>query len=193
MAAKQEKEEDLKANKNSCKKQKAILLKALEQIPNDIDLWKEAISIEDNDGAKALLYRAVECIPHSTELWLALAKLETYEEAKAVLNNAISSIPTDHIIWMSAAKLEEAQGNSAKVFEVVKRAFKKLIKGGVLITRDQWLSESISSELCGSTHCSQAIIKEFMKYGLNDKLSHMTAGDQALKDTETVQIWIEEV
>lgn len=111
-------------------------MRALEQLPGDVELWKEAVSLEDNDGAKKLLYRATECIPDSTEIWLALAKLEAYEEAKSVLNNAISAIPTDHTIWISAAKLEEAQGNTNSVFAIVKRAFKNLMKSGVKLPRE---------------------------------------------------------
>ena len=71
-----------KNKESEIKKQKDILLRALEQLPGDVELWKEAVTLEDNEGAKRLLYRAVECVPHSTELWLALAKLETYEQAK---------------------------------------------------------------------------------------------------------------
>ena len=59
-----------------------MLQRALEQLPGDLDVWKEAIAIEDEEGAKALLHRAVKCVPHSTELWLTLAKLEKYDIAK---------------------------------------------------------------------------------------------------------------
>ena len=89
------------------------------------------ISLEEPEGAKQLLYKAVQCIPTSTELWLALAKLETYENAKQVLNNAISTIPTDQTIWVAASMLEEAQGNNQKVFDLIKRAFKKLSTSNV--------------------------------------------------------------
>ena len=71
------------------KRRSQILKRALEFIPNDLDLWKDAISLEDEDGARKLLEKAVECVPHSTELWLALAKLQDYEKAKQVLNKAI--------------------------------------------------------------------------------------------------------
>jgi pre-mRNA-processing factor 6 len=85
-----------------------VLLKALEQISSDIELWKETISLASPDEAKALLYKATESIPDSSELWLALAKLETYENARVVLNKAREHLPTDHTIWINAAKLEEA-------------------------------------------------------------------------------------
>ena len=69
-----------------------VLKRALEQIPNDLEVWKDAIALEDEEGAKILLHRAVECVPDATELWLALARLETYEKAQEVLNRAISTI-----------------------------------------------------------------------------------------------------
>jgi pre-mRNA-processing factor 6 len=78
----------------------------------------------------------VECIPHSTELWLALAKLNEYENAKSVLNRAIQNIPSDHTIWVNAAILEEAKGNKKKIEEIIKRAFTKLQKLGVMISRE---------------------------------------------------------
>jgi pre-mRNA-processing factor 6 len=99
---------DSEGNQEDVKKRRSeILKKALEFLPNDLDLWKDAISLEDEIGARKLLEKAVECIPHSTELWLALANLSDYENAKIVLNKAITTIPSDHTIWVNAAKLEE--------------------------------------------------------------------------------------
>lgn len=77
---------------------------------------------------------------------MALAKLENYENAKNVLNNALQTIPSDQTIWVSAAMLEEVQGNETKVYDIIKRAFKKLAKANVIISRDQWLSEAIKCE-----------------------------------------------
>ena len=105
---------------------KQILLKALEQLPADIELWKETVSLANPDEAKALLYKATESLPKSGELWLALAKLETYENARAVLNKARDQLPEDHTIWINAAKLEEAQGNTGHVERIVSRSVKKL-------------------------------------------------------------------
>lgn len=81
---------DSEINQGDVKKRRSeILKKALEYLPNDLDLWKDAISLEGEIGARKLLDKAVECIPHSTELWLALANLNDYENAKNVLNRAI--------------------------------------------------------------------------------------------------------
>lgn len=62
--------------------------------------------------------------------------MNEYEEAKNVLNRAIQNIPSDHTIWMNAAILEEAKGNKKKVEDIVKRAFTKLQKLGVMISRE---------------------------------------------------------
>lgn len=62
-----------------------------------------------------MLGRAVECVPQNVDMWLALARLETYENAKKVLNQARQVLPTEPRIWVTAAKLEEAQGNEHKV------------------------------------------------------------------------------
>jgi hypothetical protein len=40
------------AKMEDSKKKKAVLLKALENIPKDVQLWKEAISLEDEAGAR---------------------------------------------------------------------------------------------------------------------------------------------
>lgn len=77
------------ANKETDKTMKCKILKrALEFVPNSVDLWKELIELSSENEAKILLHKAVECIPTNLQLWLALAKLESYENAKAVLNKA---------------------------------------------------------------------------------------------------------
>jgi hypothetical protein len=40
-----------------------ILLKALEHLPGEVDLWKEVISLEQPTEAKTLLYSAVKSVP----------------------------------------------------------------------------------------------------------------------------------
>jgi pre-mRNA-processing factor 6 len=114
-----------KETQNNIKSQ--IITRALEHIPGDINLWKEAISLEDEEGAKNRLYKAVECVPNSVELWLALAKLETYENARVVLNRARKAITTDYTIWVHAAELEEANGSkTSNVEKMIHRAVKNM-------------------------------------------------------------------
>ena len=67
--------------------------------------------------------------------------------------------------------LEEAQGNTQKVFDLIKRAFKKLSKSNVHISREQWLEEAIKAEKRESLLCCKAIIQFNLKNGLNEYLA----------------------
>lgn len=40
----------------------------MEQIPNSVRLWKEAVELEDPEDARIMLSRAVECCPHSVDV-----------------------------------------------------------------------------------------------------------------------------
>ena len=164
-------------------------MKALEQLPSDIDLWKEAVQLASPDEAKSLLYKATENVPHSNELWLALAKLETYENARVVLNKAREKLPTDYTIWVNAAKLEEAQGNTPTVDKIISRAIKNLQSHGVVIKREQWLQEATVAEESGSMATCRAIIKETMEYGMDELLQ--ATMDEKEKAKTMKRIWID--
>ena len=103
-----------------------VLRRALEFIPNSVQLWKTAIELEDVSDARIMLARATECVPHSVEMWLALAKLETHENARKVLNAAREAIPTEPATWLTAAKLEEAHGNGHLVGRIVEKMLASL-------------------------------------------------------------------
>ena len=141
----------------------------MEQLPEEVELWKEAVALEDEQGAKSLLYRAVKCAPHATELWLALAKLEKYDKAKDVLNQAIMAVPSDQAIWVNAAMLEEANERGDKAREMIKRAFKKLAKMGAQVSRETWLKEAVETESAGSLIVCRAIVKESLMMGMDEK------------------------
>ena len=50
-------------------RQKMVLRRALETIPNSVKLWERAISLEDEDeDARIMLSRAVECVPSSVHV-----------------------------------------------------------------------------------------------------------------------------
>ena len=66
--------------------------------------------------------------------------------------------------------LEEANGNNKKVYDIIKRAFKKLQKSNVAISRDEWLQEAIKSEKSQSLVCARAIIITNMNNGLESHL-----------------------
>eukprot|EP00456_Euglypha_rotunda_P010868 TRINITY_DN12793_c0_g1_i4.p1 TRINITY_DN12793_c0_g1~~TRINITY_DN12793_c0_g1_i4.p1 ORF type:complete len:148 (-),score=38.95 TRINITY_DN12793_c0_g1_i4:18-461(-) len=116
-----------------------------------------------------MLSRAVELVPQSVEMWLALARLESYERAKWVLNKARQAIPTDPSIWITAAKLEEANGNSENVDSIVKKAVKSLAAHQVVIDRDTWLGEAETAEKAGSIMTCQAIVRATIGIGVDDQ------------------------
>lgn len=121
--------------------------------------------------ARILLARAVEVIPQSVDLWLALARLETADKAKAVLNKARKAVPTSHDIWIAAGRLLEQEahvdGKSEeqrnKELEVVDKTIeagvRELRRHQVLLTREQWLKEAEKCEDEGSLRTCEAIIK----------------------------------
>eukprot|EP01122_Echinamoeba_exundans_P012326 TRINITY_DN5114_c0_g1_i1.p1 TRINITY_DN5114_c0_g1~~TRINITY_DN5114_c0_g1_i1.p1 ORF type:complete len:916 (+),score=220.62 TRINITY_DN5114_c0_g1_i1:318-2750(+) len=149
-------------------RKRRVLRKALEQIPNSAALWKEAIDLEEPDAARILLSRAVECVPQSSQMWLALARLETYTNAKKVLNRAINALPADKTIWISAAQLEEANGQLAKVPQIIHAAMDTLGKLGVKIDRDEWLGEAERCEKSGNPVVCQAIVHEAISLGVEE-------------------------
>ena len=99
---------------------KRVYRKALESIPNSVKLWKESISLENDESAKILLTRAVECVPHSVELWIALARLCNYQEAQQVLNEARRQIPGSAEIWVAACTLQEANNKNSAVINLLR-------------------------------------------------------------------------
>jgi pre-mRNA-processing factor 6 len=129
-------------------RQKMVLRRALETIPNSVKLWERAISLEDeDDDARIMLSRAVECVPDSVHMWLALARLETYARAKQVLNSARKKLPGELKIWLTAAQLEESHGNVARAEMVTARAVDAMRKAGIERDRNTWLQEAVLSEL----------------------------------------------
>ena len=66
---------DLETDKKS---KRAVLRKALLEVPGAVRIWKAAVDLEELEDAKILLGRAVECCKTSVELWLALAHLSPY-------------------------------------------------------------------------------------------------------------------
>ena len=70
--------------------------------------------------------------------------------------------------------LEEANGNEKKVYDMVKRAFKKLQKSNVNISRDEWLKEAIKAEKSNSLICAKAIINANLNNGLDQLLDVYT-------------------
>ncbi|RCH94086.1 Pre-mRNA-processing factor 6 [Rhizopus azygosporus] len=152
------------------KAKKKVLRRALEFIPNSVKLWRAAVNMEENpEDAKVLLSRAVELVPLSVDLWLALARLETYENAQKVLNKARAAIPTSHEIWIAAARLQEEYGKPDMVDIIITRAVEMLAQAGVLLDREQWLSEAEKCESNGSVLTCQAIVRATIGMGVEEE------------------------
>lgn len=62
------------------------MFSALENIPNSVRLWKQAVELEDEEDARIMLSRAVECCPTSVEVsWLT----HTHSSFMSVLNISV--------------------------------------------------------------------------------------------------------
>jgi hypothetical protein len=131
---------------------------------------------DDPEDARILLTRAVEVIPNSVELWLTLARLETPENAKKVLNSARNRIPTSHEIWIAAGRLaeqspaavaevkmeddsERIRKLAAQVDKLMAGAVASLKRNQVILSREQWLQEAERCEAELSPLTAQAIVK----------------------------------
>ena len=143
--------------------------------------------------ARILLSRAVEVIPQSVDLWLALARIETPKNAKAVLNKARKAIPTSHEIWIAAGRLLEqeataefesasedaSQSNEAAkaaltkklelVDQTIAAGLRELRKHQVSLTREQWLKEAEKCEAEGSPRTCEAIVKASMTVDVEEE------------------------
>ncbi|XXG84308.1 hypothetical protein AAC387_Pa10g1847 [Persea americana] len=116
----------------------------------------------------------MECCPFHIELWLALARLERYEGAKKVLKRARTKLSKEPAIWITAAKLEEANGNTAKVGEIIERGVQALQGQRLVIDREDWMKEAEAAERAGSVVTCQAIIQNTVGIGVEEEDCEMT-------------------
>lgn len=150
------------------KAKRIVIRKALEIIPNSEELWKQAISLEDEDDARILLARAVDCIPTCVDFWLALARLESYIKAKQVLNKAVKTLPTEARIWIAAAQLEEANGNK-NVENIIKKAIQSMQSNQMEIKRDDWMHHAYKAEDDDHLETCRAIVRVIIGIGIEDQ------------------------
>jgi pre-mRNA-processing factor 6 len=123
------------------------------------------------EEARVILARAVQVIPQSVELWLALARLEDPKQARGVLNKARKEVPTSHEIWIAAGRLieqeamkpgrdpKEQQKELDSIDRTIEAGVKALRQHQVLLTREQWMKEAEKCEVEGSPRTCEAIIK----------------------------------
>ncbi|CEG81837.1 Putative Pre-mRNA splicing factor prp1 [Rhizopus microsporus] len=86
-----------------------------------------------------------------------------------VLNKARAAIPTSHEIWVAAARLQEEYGKSDMVDIIITRAVEMLAQAGVLLDREQWLSEAEKCESNGSVLTCQAIVRATIGMGVEEE------------------------
>ncbi len=74
---------------------KAVVAKAVREIPGSVRLWIKASQLETEMKAKKRVFRkALEQIPNSVRLWKAAVELEGEEDARILLSRAVECCPT---------------------------------------------------------------------------------------------------
>lgn len=123
------------------------------------------------EDARILLQRAVEVVPQSVELWLTLARLEKPKDAKAALNKARKMIPTSHEIWIAAARLQEESdpANTAAIDTLIAKAVVDLARHQVIMSREQWIKEAERCESEKSPRTAQAILKATLHLDIEEE------------------------
>ena len=99
-----------------------ILANAVRHIPNSVNIWMYAASLEsDTDSKKAVLRRALSFIPNSVRLWKAAVQLEEPDDAKVMLSRAVECVPQNVDMWLALARLETYE-NARKVLNMAHQA-----------------------------------------------------------------------
>lgn len=165
-----------------------ILMKALEVLPNNVNLWRKLIEIEeDPQDVKKLLSKAIELCPTEWLFCLTLLNLSNYEEAKNLLNKARKSMNDNYKIWLTAAKLEESNNDSIsaqKISLLLEKGIKKLNSNKAddssIVSRRDWLSEAVVAETEGFNKTCQAIVNNAL---------HI---DEPSDPNERLSLWFQE-
>lgn len=141
---------DLENSSDAFAKRK-VLMKALEEIPNSVEIWKLMIEQEDSiEDVKKLLSKAIEFCPKEWNFWLTLINHSSYSDAKALINRARKEYGSSVDVWMTASKLEERENsgiNYLKLNKFLSNGFKEIMKQNVDIEKEKtaWIREAIKS------------------------------------------------
>ncbi|CCE73277.1 Piso0_000308 [Millerozyma farinosa CBS 7064] len=128
-----------------------MLMNALEEIPNSVEIWKLMIEQEDSiEDVKKLLSKAIQFCPKEWNFWLTLINHSSYSEAKALINRARKEYGSSVDVWITAAKLEERENSGisyAKLSKFLSNGFKEIIKQNVNLQEEKnaWIREAIKS------------------------------------------------
>jgi len=109
---------------------RAILLCALDEFPDALEIWRQAATLERVHGTsatlQALLERGVQHCPHAESLWLLYAddlqRMHDVDGARAVLGRAFDANVGSEAISLAAAKLEADVGELARAGALLARA-----------------------------------------------------------------------
>eukprot|EP01104_Vermistella_antarctica_P005897 TRINITY_DN16643_c0_g1_i1.p1 TRINITY_DN16643_c0_g1~~TRINITY_DN16643_c0_g1_i1.p1 ORF type:complete len:968 (+),score=270.69 TRINITY_DN16643_c0_g1_i1:136-3039(+) len=86
---------------------KVLLARAVSRLPQSIELWMRAKSLEtDVRAQRRVLRRALEFVPKSVRLWKAAIELEGPEDARILLSRAVECVPEEVDLWLALARLE---------------------------------------------------------------------------------------
>jgi len=86
---------------------KALLARAVAQLPLSVRLWSAAAALEREAPRQArVLRRALEQLPTSVTLWKALVELSGEEDARLLLARAVECCPQQVDLWLALARLE---------------------------------------------------------------------------------------
>lgn len=94
---------------------KAVVARAVIEVPNAVKLWVKAADLEQELKAKKRVFRkSLEQIPNSVRLWKGAVELEEPEDARILLSRAVECCPTSTELWLALARLE-TYDNARKV------------------------------------------------------------------------------
>lgn len=154
---------------------KRVLMKALEFLPNNVNLWKELVNQEsEEESAKRLLLKAIQLCPESWDFWSSLINMSEFSESKKLLNSARKQLPRNPEVWITAIQLEERENSAvqhSKLSSMLSKGFKELEKAGFENDLDFWLDKAKDAELLGFNKSCEAIIDNALSLVLAENSS----------------------
>lgn len=95
---------------------KALLARAVQQLPASVKLWMQAARLETDDAAKRrVLRKALERNSGSVRLWKAAVELHEQDEALMLLSRAVECCPDQVDLWIALVRLEPDFERAKKV------------------------------------------------------------------------------
>lgn len=177
-------------NSSDIMSKRRVLMRALESLPNSVNIWKELVNLEDEkEDVKRMLQKATELCPQEWDFWLTLINLSEYKEAKTLLNKARKILKYNHKVWITALKLEERENESTTVLKLtsmlekgLSELAKNILDDSKLVQREDWLQEAQLAENEGFLKTCEAIVVNTLKSDLDGN-----------DDTSVLDLWFNDV